>query len=571
MKLLKSIACPTCHVATTDSYTLLDLSRGRAATWMCGHQGWQCAGCDKSTVTIGYSGGGAVLCSPCAKDKVETCANAVSCGGMGIKPEHKLPGMGVALNDFNGKRYCKGCFDNASNPCAVCNVMGGTLGRMVKLDVDEDEVRRWICEAPDCRAKLLRCATCHTTTLGGAGWHTAPALWPGNPVASQCCPHCWLKYGWCPGCNATAHRRLTGGGVERCVGCRPVLQYNDKAETRLGFLGVPQRHKLLCKDYKSKDFSLPCKCGWDRLFFGVELEVEGSGWTAGERDAAAEKIVDLTGKRVIVKRDGSLSDGGEGGFEIVTAPAPLSIQREIWRPFFDWAPSSGLKAQKTVTCGMHIHVSRAALGNDLKAHWLSIGKIVQFIHEPENRQFVEFMSGRPPGHYQDFMRDKRLFVPTAKPVQWSVAAGAPPDGGMKWMTHPDVAKRLTYSPRRDARSRYTAVNLMNPGTIEFRIFKSTLNPHTFWARFEFVAALVKYCMPTVASIQHMKVPHFAAWLSTQRKDYPDLCDHMVKGAFMDPPPSRKPSPPPVVPVLAPAPRALSGKARNSLRVRKETT
>ncbi len=561
MKLLDNITCQRCGYICTPvmaAQVALMLQQGVRASLPCGHRSYQCLTCEGLTdeTKVGWHLPGAALCLTCFRDKklMGSCAESrckISRFKPGKQPAHL--GSPFTLHELAGALYCESCYNARTATCAGCKRTGAELSPAYLQLLGTT----WVCSSYGCMAKVANCAVCGTQAYDPPDWETAPRPHLGGSTARMC-PTCWDVRGWCPHCEFNFTSRRPNGAPKRCNQCRPVLQYNDKAEQRLGFVGVPQGHKLQCADYKSKDFSAPCKCGWDRVFYGVELEVEGLHGEA--RDEAADNVVKLSGKRVICKRDGSLSDGGEAGFEIVTAPAPLTIQREIWRPIFDWFPHSGLKAQKTVTCGMHIHVSRAPLGG-----WLSVAKIIQFIHEPENRQFVEFMSGRPPGHYQDFMRDKRLYVPTAKPVQWSAPEGAP--DGVRFLTHPDLGKRPLYSPRRDARSRYTAVNLQNPGTIEFRIFKATLNPHTFWARFEFVVALTKYCLPGVASIREMKVPYFAKWLSTQRKEYPDLCNHMVKGAFLAPL-TDKPST--AAPVLAPAPRALTGKTKKGLRVKGTT-
>ena len=47
-----------------------------------------------------------------------------------------------------------------------------------------------------------------------------------------------------------------------------------------------------------------------------------------------------------------------------------------------------------------------------------------------------------------------------------------------------------------SKGRYTAVNLLNSNTIEFRLFKGTLNFNTFIASLQFVMEISKYAKNT---------------------------------------------------------------------------
>ena len=78
-------------------------------------------------------------------------------------------------------------------------------------------------------------------------------------------------------------------------------------------------------------------------------------------------------------------------------------------------------------------------------------------------------------------------------------------------------------------SRYTAVNLSNDHTIEFRIFKGTLNIMTLSKAIEFIHSLVSYCSQTpIKEIVNRKneddrVDNYLKFLSRNQSKYMNLC------------------------------------------------
>jgi hypothetical protein len=71
--------------------------------------------------------------------------------------------------------------------------------------------------------------------------------------------------------------------------------------------------------------------------------------------------------------------------------------------------------------------------------------------------------------------------------------------------------------------RHEAINLMNKETVEFRIFKGTLKPQSFFKALEFCDALLHFCLLGNNSISYCKsVPNFIKYVEENRKDYPHL-------------------------------------------------
>ena len=222
------------------------------------------------------------------------------------------------------------------------------------------------------------------------------------------------------------------------------------------------------------------------LYMGVELEVErrnGCPYEIGEM-TTNDFHNGKTGQFAIMKSDGSLSNG----FEIVTCPATLNAHRENWDKFLNGDSIKHLKSWNTDTTGMHIHISRNHLTQ------LNIGKLLVFINDSKNEEFVNHIAGR-------------------NSDQW--------------------AKK---SPKKildcvQSSEKYEAVNMSHRNTIEFRIFKGNLAKQGLFRVMEFVHALVGFSKTTSMTklsykdfIKYMELPQnrseykiFYGWLT--RKSY----------------------------------------------------
>ena len=113
-------------------------------------------------------------------------------------------------------------------------------------------------------------------------------------------------------------------------------------------------------------------------YFGVELEIDG----AGECSENAQEILDLAnGERELVycKHDGSLNDG----FEIVTHPMALKFHQKNmpWREILREAVSMGYRSHQAGTCGLHVHVSRAAFGETYQEQDSAIARVLYFFEK----------------------------------------------------------------------------------------------------------------------------------------------------------------------------------------------
>ncbi len=211
-------------------------------------------------------------------------------------------------------------------------------------------------------------------------------------------------------------------------------------------------------NYAIKNYSYkpePIFYGSGNLFFGVELEID----KGGECDNNAQTIIDIanrTGERIYCKHDGSI----DSGFEIVSHPMSLEyhIDKMNWKEVFEKAVDMGYRSHQTQTCGLHIHVSRDAFGKTYEEQEETIGRIVFFVEK----------------HWSEIVKFSRRTQDNLN--RWAA----------RYATISATSEE-TYKKAKDRHmGRYVAVNLENSNTVEFRLFRGTLNYKTFIATLQFV-------------------------------------------------------------------------------------
>ena len=212
-------------------------------------------------------------------------------------------------------------------------------------------------------------------------------------------------------------------------------------------------------------------------FFGIELEVECDE-NLNRRPVYAKTVLSLFDGFVITKHDGSIRDenGKVNGFEIVTVPASKTVQYEKWNYFFDNKPK-GLKSFDTLTCGLHIHCSRKPLSQ------LTIAKMLLFVNDSKNIEFITTIAGR--NHNRFCKIQKKVIGDYRRPLD-----------------------------------RYEALNLINRGTVEFRIFRGTLKRESLFKSIEFCDALIHFCKECEYSINDCRrVDKFIEYVKLRKNDY----------------------------------------------------
>ena len=196
-----------------------------------------------------------------------------------------------------------------------------------------------------------------------------------------------------------------------------------------------------------------------QFYIGHELEID-------EGNSMSEAVEQITTRlNGICMHDGSLSDAG---IEFISHPLSynymLSLENE-YRSVFTNLVNMGYRSHDTDTCGLHFHVTRPENSDIIDRIILFMETYKEEIIRLSRRKSSEISS------WCNFLSDKR------------------------YNTDNKTIKSLDYIKKnKETSDRYMALNLTNSRTIEFRIFKGTLNYETFMADFEFV-----YNLTTLAS------------------------------------------------------------------------
>lgn len=237
--------------------------------------------------------------------------------------------------------------------------------------------------------------------------------------------------------------------------------------------------------------------------YGVEIECDhhrdgGEIVWSGNRIASLINLIGkgMTSKEKLlyVKRDGTAL------IEIVSHPFSWNYftryGKEIFRVLFDKLKENNLYAHWARDCGFHVHVSRKALSP------INIYKLALFLYKGENYQFILDVSQRSESRLEQWSS-------LDQPVGYRTLIRA--------CVNNDVACEEI--------DRYTALNLQNRNTIEFRIFRGTLNFNTFCKNLEFVRSLVKWVKVTSISTiaKDGGLGSYLEFLRWNYNDYENLC------------------------------------------------
>ena len=250
----------------------------------------------------------------------------------------------------------------------------------------------------------------------------------------------------------------------RCERCDAVIHYDDACYHE----DEEYHDHPYCRDCFDMDEIIhdyyykpePIFYGDGPRYLGVELELDDGG----ENEFCASKLLEIANngcERMYIKHDGSLDDG----FECVTHPMTLDyhINQMPWRAILNKAVAKGYLSHQAGTCGLHVHISRNALGANYEEQEATIAKILYF--------------------YEKFWNEILTFSrrTESQAEHWARRYG----GGI---INP---KETLKHAKNSHMGRYAAVNLENEATIEMRIFRGTLKYSTFIATLQIVDEICK--------------------------------------------------------------------------------
>ena len=146
------------------------------------------------------------------------------------------------------------------------------------------------------------------------------------------------------------------------------------------------------------------------------------------------------------------------GFEIVTHPMTLDFHENNmpWAEIMEEAKKMGYLSHQAETCGLHVHVNRTTFGDTESEQEAAIARVLYF--------FEKF--------WEELLKFSRR---TQRQLDhWAARYG--------YKEKPkDI---LDHAKGHNSAGRYTAVNLTNRDTVEFRMFRGTLKYNTLIATLE---------------------------------------------------------------------------------------
>jgi hypothetical protein len=300
-----------------------------------------------------------------------------------------------------------------------------------------------VCES--CLENYVKCEDC------GEYWYRQETYYTG--YGYLICEPCYVNgYGYCDACNEIYHAddliysdwhdETYCQSCARSNGGNAINDYSYKPSPKFRHFNQNTNESVFSRDSSN------------RLYEGFELELESPREPAGE---VAQNLIDNFDADEDVfycKHDGSLDDG----FEIVSHPMTLRAHKtQDYENILKSLKDAGCKSHNTTTCGLHVHVSRSFF---TQSEMVKLGLFVYF-----NRSRLETFARRTESSYAKF-----------KPLN-----------------------RSNYLESAESRERYEAINFEPYHTIEFRLFKGTLNYETFMATLEFCDAVSRF-VKTISAV-----------------------------------------------------------------------
>lgn len=242
---------------------------------------------------------------------------------------------------------------------------------------------------------------------------------------------------------------------------------------------------------------------------GFELETD----SGGDRYAYASELDSIEGFRehCWMKNDGSLCNG----VEIVSHPMDLAYHWKLYEEGFHdaikrSADKHGFVSHNSGNCGLHISMSRDALGKSVLVQDATILKMMRLGQRFEP-QLLTF-SRRTPDTMERWASFKTYGDYSPKKTKVNVKSGDVRDGV--------IGKAKEF--KANEATKYRAFNICHASHLEVRIFRGTLKWSTFFASLAFVEGLAR-----VAKVKTLEWVENVTWY--------ELVDAIVEKVSVDGP------------------------------------
>lgn len=282
-----------------------------------------------------------------------------------------------------------------------------------------------------------------------------------------------------------------------CECCNRVLSFEEafcnEEEEVFCYDCYEEQSYTYINDYNYKP--APIFYGEGNRFYGVELEIE----YGGKDNKHAERLIsvaNIKNESIYIKTDSSLTNG----LEIVTHPMSLLYHQQNmpWSAITKQALKLGYLSHKSDTCGLHIHVNRNTFSTNLEEQEACIGRVLFFI-ERFWKELLRFSR----------RTEKQL-------IQWADRYG-----------YKHCPKQILSDAKESNNKRYKCVNLTNYNTIEFRLFRGTLNKTTIIATLQLVHEICNIAI-TYSDLDLLSLSWFEFVEQLSPTSYPELIYYLKK-------------------------------------------
>ena len=267
-------------------------------------------------------------------------------------------------------------------------------------------------------------------------------------ICRRCCND---SYNRCTNCNCLVHSRNTlwDDDYPYCEDCFPDDEYDEDTQFRY----------ISYHDYKPTPIFHKCNGEENIRYYGVELEIDDGG----QDDDNAKKILYTANKSydedyLYIKSDGSLNHG----MELVSHPCSMNFHRKefLWNDIIQIAKKLHYTSHNAQTCGLHVHIGRAELGETCEKQEEVIGRIMFFFES----------------HWNEMVKFSRR-------TEYQLSRWASRYG------YKDKPKEILDDIKEKGKVKYRCVNIVPENTVEIRIFRGTLKFNTFMATLEMVDSI----------------------------------------------------------------------------------
>lgn len=341
----------------------------------------------------------------------------------------------------DGDPWCEECTSEAAFYCELCDEL---TAYPVNVIVSRDGSTQIWCKG---------CADANAATCDDCGDIFADSLIrtytivdsDGDEELHDICPDCLFR------------------SYSRCDDCGYYTRDDDMTTTDEGsYCPACAENHLAIEDYGHTYATTFQTSGtsdpYPALFMGIELETESESRFDMARDLRASRF----GHLLTCKRDGSLTHG----CEIVTQPCTpdYHLSSGMWGLITQTCLYYDATSHDNGDCGLHIHVSKSFFGSRDSAY--------------ECAYLIDTWLTANSSAFQTFSRRS-----TYQLSEWARFSDVdyPKDA-----THNQKMVKYTLDK---GYSRYLAINTTNAATIEFRLWRGTLNLQTLRATIELTAGL----------------------------------------------------------------------------------